>query len=160
MVQGRPEVFLRQVDLEETNILAELRAASLLEMGLLRPAAAAEFRLRGRRQFARMLREGRLAAWLLFVDGEPVGSAYAVFFERMPYPETSLHAEIAGVYVAPEFRRRGYASLLVTEALAAARARGVRRIVLQPGHGARGLYERLGFADSGQMRLPVEAPAS
>jgi GNAT superfamily N-acetyltransferase len=159
MQANRPELFLRQCDAADAAELAELRAASLLEMGLLRPSGAASFRRRARREFARMLRVERLAGWLLTIDGEVVGCACAVFWDRLPYPETSLHAEIAGVYVAPEYRRHGYARMLVAEALSSARARGVRRVVLQPGRNSRALYEAFGFNESGQLRLPVERPA-
>ncbi len=159
MVDQIPAVFLREADAADAADLAELRSASLLEMALLRPADAPAFRQRARHKFSSMLRDERLAAWLLVVNGELVGCASVVFWERLPYAETSLHAEVAGVYVAPEFRRRGFAALLVAEALATARGRGVRRIVLQPSRGSRTLYERFGFSDSGQMRLPVERSA-
>ena len=41
MVEEIPAVFLRQADVVDAAVLAELRAASLLEMGLLRPSGAA-----------------------------------------------------------------------------------------------------------------------
>lgn len=160
MHEERPELFLRQCEALDAAELAELRAASLLEMALLRPSGAASFRRRARRELALMLKAERLAGWLLTIDGEVVGCACVVFWDRLPYPETSLHAEIAGVYVAPEYRRHGYARLLVSEALATARARGVRRVVLQPSRNSRTLYQEFGFNASGQMRLPVERPTS
>ena len=65
----------------------------------------------------------------------------------------SLHAELAGVYVAGPYRRQGIARELVSEALAAARARGVRKIVLHPTDRTRELYRSFGFSESGQMRM-------
>jgi GNAT superfamily N-acetyltransferase len=89
---------------------------------------------------------------MLLANGRAAGCACVVFFERLPYPQTSLHAELAGVYVATPYRRRGIARELVTEALAAARARGVRKIVLHPTDQTREFYRSFGFSESGQMR--------
>ena len=75
-----------------------------------------------------------------------------LFWERLPYPGTSLHAELAGVYVAPAHRRQGIARELVAEVISAARARGVRRIVLNPTALTREFYRSFGFDESGQMR--------
>jgi GNAT superfamily N-acetyltransferase len=143
---------LRQADAFDASALAELRVAGLIELGMLDPLAAGAFLPRARGEYWALLREERVAAWMLLADGRAAGCACVVFFERLPYPQTSLHAELAAVYVAPPFRRQGIARELVLEALAAARARGVRKIVLQPTKQTRELYRSLGFSDSGQMR--------
>jgi len=144
---------LRPADAFDAAALAELRLASLTEMGLIAPPDAAEFARRSRREYWTLLREERLAAWVLCVDGRVEGCACVLFWNRLPYAPTSLHAEIAGVYVAPEFRRRGVARELVAEAVAVARGRGVRRIVLHSTDEMRPFYRALGFAESGQLRL-------
>lgn len=152
MVDSVLRIHVRQADRFDAAPLAALRCASLIEMGLLPAAQAEAFRRRALPEFWRGLCEERIAAWLLSVDDRIVGCACLVFWERLPYPETSLHAELAGVYVAPEFRRLGYARELIGEALTTARACGVRKTVLQPTEGTRELYRTFGFAESGQMR--------
>jgi GNAT superfamily N-acetyltransferase len=153
VIQQMPAALtLRQADAFDAAALAEVRVAGLIELGLLDPLAAAEFLPRARREYWTLLREEKLAAWLLVADGRVAGCACVLFWDRLPYPGTSLHAELGGVYVAPEFRRQGIARELVGEAIAAARARGVRRIVLNPTARTRELYRSFGFDESGQMR--------
>lgn len=152
-VQMPEALVLRAADALDAEALVELRVAALLELGLLEPPAAAAFAERARREYWTLLREDRLTAWLLQAGGRIAGCACVLYWNRLPYPQTSLHAELAGVYVAPPYRRRGIARELVIEALASARARGVRRIVLQPAAQTTALYRGLGFEPSGQLRL-------
>jgi ribosomal protein S18 acetylase RimI-like enzyme len=152
-VQMPAALLLRAADALDAPALAELRAAALLELGMLEPFAAGAFAERARREYWTLLREDRLAAWVLQADGRLAGCACVLFWNRLPYPQTSLHAELAGVYVAPSLRRCGIARELIAEALATARSRGVRRVVLQPSAHARELYRSFGFTDSGQLRL-------
>lgn len=104
-------------------------------------------------EFASLFGQGRLAARLLVCEGEILGCASVLFWRRLPYASTSLHAELAGVYVAPPLRKRGFARDLCAAALDAARARGVRKIVVHPSDAGRALYRRLGFSDGNQMYL-------
>jgi ribosomal protein S18 acetylase RimI-like enzyme len=122
MTQAPDALCLRYASDEDAAAIAAVRTAALLEMGLLGNAEAASFRGRARREIAAMLRDDRLIAWVLVVAGRIAGCACVVFWDRLPYPSSSRHAEIAGVYVAPEFRRRGIARELVGEAIASARA--------------------------------------
>jgi GNAT superfamily N-acetyltransferase len=133
--------------------LARLRAASLLELERLDDAHAAAFARDAQADFTRLLAEDRLIAFVLCDGAEVVGSACAIFFERLPYPDGTLHAEIAGVYVAPAHRGQGWAARLVQAVVAATERRGVRKTVLHPSPLARPLYERLGFEDEPAMRL-------
>lgn len=153
VLQMPAPLALRQADAFDASALAELRVAGLIELGMLDPSAAHAFLPRARAEFWKLLREERVAAWMLLAGGRVAGCACVVFFDRLPYPRTSLHAELSGVYVAAPYRRQGIARELVTEALAAARARGVRRIVLHPTDRTRELYRSLGFSESGQMRM-------
>ncbi len=145
--------FVRDATRADAAQLARLRRASLLELGLLPPAGANAFERAAATEFAARLAEDCLTAKLLVCDGELAGSASVLFWRRLPYADTSLHAELAGVYVGPRYRRHGYARLLCEAALASARARGVRHIVVHPSEAGHALYRRLGFSRSNQMRL-------
>lgn len=147
------EVYIARASIVDAYDLACLRSASLLEMGIMAPAEREAFLPRAHREFVQLLREERFAAWLLVCGGRPVGCAGVLLWHRIPYPDTSLHAEIAGVYVDPVLRNRGYAREMVREAISWAHAAEVRRIVLHVNPSARSLYERLGFVDGSEMRL-------
>ena len=102
-----------------------------------------------------MFREQRLVAWLAFAGDVVIGSACAVYFDRLPFPDGTLHAELSGVYVEPAYRGAGRASRLVAAVVETVRAAGARRTFLRPSPGARSLYTRLGFVDdaTGVMSL-------
>jgi GNAT superfamily N-acetyltransferase len=86
-----------------------------------------------------------LIAW---EDGEPVGHAHLAWEgTRLGVPE------VQDVYVLPECRSRGIATLLNEEAEQEVRARGWNSISLSVSKDgnpvARRLYERLGYVDAG-----------
>lgn len=153
VIQTQSKIVLRQAQAADAWDLAGLRFASLLEMGLCAPVERERFLPRAASEFFELFAQDRIAAWLLLDDGAPSGCACTLFWSRLPYPSSSLHAEIAGVYVAPHLRRRGYATELVREALTSARASGVRKVTLSPTEVGRSIYARLGFTDQVQMIL-------
>jgi GNAT superfamily N-acetyltransferase len=144
-------VYLRYAGCDDASALATLRTASMRENEMLAESDAPAFEARARRSFARMLRDERLVGWVLVAGARIVGSACIVLFERLPYPGTSQHAEVAGVYVDPGFRGRGFARELVREAIAGASAFGVRRIFIAPTDAMRGFYRTLGFESCGWL---------
>lgn len=146
-------ISLRLATRGDGHALARLRRASLLELGALRPDDDVRFEREAAHAFEDLLACDRLVAWLLVADGRVAGCASMLFWQRLPYPETSWHAELAGVYVAPAQRARGFARELCREAVDAARARGVRHIVVHPSPGARTLYTSLGFREGNELRL-------
>ncbi len=150
-------LYLRAATRLDVVTLARLRVASALELGLLDPSDAPTFEASARRAFRELFASDRIVAWIAVLDDVPVGCACALFWTRLPYPEGSVHAEIAGIYVAPHARGRGLASELTREVVATARARGVRKTVLHPTPRAAPLYRRLGFVDGNELVLAPEA---
>jgi GNAT superfamily N-acetyltransferase len=153
MVTPAATLGVRAAALADVAALARLRRAALIELGLLAPAGADAFERDAARSFGALFAQDRIASRLLVCDGEVAGCASALFWERLPYPRTSLHAELAGVYVAPAYRRAGFARLLCAATLEAARARGARRIFVHPSAAGRALYRGLGFSEGNQMVL-------
>lgn len=92
------------------------------------------------------------ATLLLRVDGEPAGHAALRDLSGRDDYQGGLHpdgtAEVKRVYVAPRFRGRGLSRTLMTVAEDAARAAGVRHLILESGlmqPESLGLYLRLGY---------------
>jgi ribosomal protein S18 acetylase RimI-like enzyme len=146
---------LRRALPSDATDLARLRATSLTEQGYLTPAQREPFVERATLDFARLFAQGRLVGWLLCAGDTIVGSAYATYFDRLPYPDGTLHAELSGVYVDPAFRRAGQASRLVAAVVAEIRNSPARKAFLRPSATARSLYRVLGFVDdaTGVMNL-------
>lgn len=87
------------------------------------------------------------------------GMAWLALVPRVPRPgETSrVSADIQSVFVVPELRRRGIGSQLVHAAVDHARSFGATRVTVHSGRRAVTVYERLGFASSGQLlQWPAE----
>jgi GNAT superfamily N-acetyltransferase len=144
-------IYLRAADRFDADELAELRAASLHELGLLPPADVAAFTVTATHELRALFAAERITAWIACDDARVVASCCAVFYDRLPYPEGSRHAELCGVYVRPAYRKRGFASELVREVVAAAQAGGARKTFLRPAKSAKNLYARLGFVDTELM---------
>lgn len=138
---------IRRATEADAQELARLRVASLIEQGHLQDTDPRPFERRAVDDFVRLFRDGRLVAWVLRSGETIVGSACAIYFERLPFPDGTLHAELSGVYVAPAYRGAGRASELVKAVVEDVRASGARRTFLRPSPGARSLYARLGFVD-------------
>ena len=146
---------LRRAARADARALAELRAVSLAEQDHLETPQHDAFVRDAERAFARLADDGKLAAWLLCDGAAVLGSACAVYFDRLPYADGSLHAEVSGVYVRPAYRGRGFASRLLRHVMDDVRASGARKTFLRPASKARALYARLGFVDdtTGVMSL-------
>ena len=148
-------IQIRRAEPQDAPDLGDLRAASLAELGYLTEPQRSPFAQRAADDFARLFAGERLVAWLLDIDGACVGSACAIYFDRLPFPDGTLHAELSGVYVAPPYRGAGHATRLVAAVVADLRSSRARKTFLRPTATARSLYERLGFVDdaTGVMSL-------
>jgi GNAT superfamily N-acetyltransferase len=146
-------IYLRAADRFDVRPLAQLRAASLTELGLLDSAGRDAFIASATREFRLLFAHDRIAAWIACDDARVVATTCAVFYDRLPYPDGSRHAELGGVYVMPGYRKRGLATELVREVIAAAQAGGARKTFLRPAKSAKSLYARLGFVDTELMAL-------
>jgi GNAT superfamily N-acetyltransferase len=153
-------IYLRAADQLDSLALAKLRAASLVELGIVATPDAQAFATRAAFGFSALFRSGRIAAWIACDADRAVASSCAIFYDRLPYPDGSRHAELCGVYVMPRYRGRGFATELVREVVAAARAGGARKTFLRPAKTARSLYGRLGFVDSELMVYQGHGPAA
>ncbi len=151
-------IQLRRAEPADARALGRLRAASMIELGYLQPNERARFERRASVEMARQLRDERLIAWLLCDAERIAGSACVTFFERLPYPDGALHAEVAGVYVEPGYRGRGHASQLVAAVLTDIRSAGVRRTFLRPSPRSKALYARLGFIEDEGALMRLGAP--
>ena len=87
VLQMPAALALRQADAFDASALAELRAAGLIELGLLDPLAADAFLPRARHEYWTLLREDRLAAWMLQARGRASGIACVVLFDPLPNPQ-------------------------------------------------------------------------
>jgi len=103
-----------------------------------------------------------LAALRFFVaerEGRCVGAACCQLFVGL-YPailrrDVRCYGYIWGVYVTPDQRQQGLGRALTETCVQALRAQGCSHAVLHAAPPGRGIYERLGFQGTNEMRLPL-----
>ncbi|WP_322182859.1 GNAT family N-acetyltransferase [Neglectibacter caecimuris] len=103
--------------------------------------------------FCEDLQKADRSMFLAEVDGKPAGMCVVMWKELPDDPLYPLLPRKTGhiddLYVAPEFRRRGIASLLYREAERLGKERGVSHLTLMVwsfNEGAMELYKKLGFS--------------
>jgi GNAT superfamily N-acetyltransferase len=99
------------------------------------------------------------AGWLVEEKGRLVGGAGLWV---MPWPPHFLDAEphrayLLNFYIAPEMRRRGLATELLSLAVAEAKTRGIRVVTLHASKFGKPVYEQNGFKTSNEMMLRFDA---
>jgi len=98
---------------------------------------------------------GGCSGFIAEADGAPVGSVVVVWQRVPPSPRNviGLTAYILGMYVGPEYRRRGIARTLMTACIDSAEERGAPAVMLHASEFGQPLYEGLGFRPTTEMRL-------
>ena len=140
---------------EDVPALVGLMRAFYAESNYPLPVAAAAH------AFTALLADDRLGgAWLAELDGVAVGHVVLTVSFSMEYG--GLRGFVDDLYVRPQARRRGVGGALLAEVRDDCAVRGVRALHVEVGPenaGARSLYERAGYADSGHLLLTLPLAA-
>jgi GNAT superfamily N-acetyltransferase len=147
----------------DVDTLVAQRVAMHVELN--RPTPA-ELRL-GARQYGRWMRDQlRKRQLVVFIaetrKGEVAAGGLVWLRESSPRPGSPYHRlpRIHSMYTAPEFRKKGAATLIVREGIRWARSHGYPRISLQTTPQARNVYARAGFRDVAEMQLDLRSRRS
>ena len=143
------------------------RAGMFRDMGELPAELFDSFRARSLETLERMFEDETYVGWLASPKNEPeriVAGAGVQLREAPPRPQpkattrkidivSGRQAIIQNVFTEPEWRRRGLAALLINRIIAWTREHGIDSLVLHASNEGRGVYERLGFVATTEMRL-------
>jgi GNAT superfamily N-acetyltransferase len=123
------------------------------EEGLKRMAEAFRNQLRG------WLVTGQCRGLVLEDEGRVVASVLMLLKETVPTPVSPLAVRgyLFNVYTDPSHRRRGLAARLTDAALDLARELGIEIMELHASLEAEGLYQRMGFVPTSEMRLVMSS---
>jgi ribosomal protein S18 acetylase RimI-like enzyme len=123
------------------------------EEGLKRMADAFRQQLRG------WLVTGQCRGLVVEENGRAVASVLMLLKDTLPTPVTplSVRGYLFNIYTEPSQRRRGLAARLTDAALKLARDLGVEIMELHASLEAEGLYQRMGFVPTSEMRLVMSA---
>ena len=153
---------IRKGNLSDFPIISAHRVGMFRDMGVLDPNRESELIQATSDYLQKAIPEGEYLAWLAeSTDSRMVIGGAGVQLRRilpradagMPELERGPEAIVLNVYVEQTWRRKGVAEALMRRLLEEVRARGIRRVVLHASPLGRGLYERLGFAPTNEMRL-------
>ncbi len=153
-------ISIRPASRDDIPVLVLARRLMFEELDDFEPAVLdridAEFDAYLRREFP-----DRACGWIAVDDatGRWVGALSNIWvtWPSTPVVTGELRAYLFGLFVAPEFRRRGAARSLVEAARRAAREAGAGVVVLHASDAGRPLYESLGFESTSEMRFIFEA---
>jgi len=124
-----------------------------IEEGLKRMAEAFRTQLRS------WLVTGQCRGLLLEEDGRAVASVLLMLKETLPTPVTplSVRGYLFNLYTLPTHRRKGLAGQIADAALDLARDLGIEIMELHASLEAEGMYQRMGFVPTSEMRLVMGA---
>ena len=103
--------------------------------------------------------EGSLVPFIVrTTNGEIAGSGCILVKEDQPRPGSYRikFPYLMSMYTAPEFRRKGVTSLIVTEALRWSKQNNFDRISLHASKEGIELYKKFGFIQTNEMRLKLD----
>lgn len=154
-----PSVTYRAATLDDLAALAGLRYEMQIEEKhdpalMTRAAYVAAYEAEMREEFAR----GRALAWLAEADGQAVASVTLLWWVVPPSVEWPVRrrGQVSNVFTRPAYRRWGISRHLMGLLLAAARERGLQRLVLWSSEAGQPLYEGLGFGESRALEIEFE----
>ena len=152
-----PEVTVRQAAPADIEIILRHRREMFREMGGHYAELLDRFELASRTYFQLALAAGTYYSVLAEVHGEVIagGGIVIVDWPGSPLNFEPKRAWILNVYVEPEQRRRGFARLIVETLIDWCRRNGFRSVALHASEHGRGLYEKLGFHNTNEMRLAL-----
>jgi GNAT superfamily N-acetyltransferase len=141
---------------EEAPFLADCWRAMLDELNMAPGGFVEDWRGRLAAFFAGGMAD-QTQGWFVGRDpaGSPVASAGALIPETVMIMKPRL-ATIAGVYVAPPFRRQGLARRLTEAAIGWARERGCSLVRLSASEPAASLYRSMGFTRGRELVLRLD----
>jgi GNAT superfamily N-acetyltransferase len=157
---------IRLATADDLEIISWHRAQMFRDMSELPAEKFDAFRVQSLESLRRMFGEGKYIGWLISPEdnaGNVIAGAGVQLREVPPHPQpdatgkidivSGRQAIIQNVYTEPEWRRRGLAALLINRIIAWSREQGIDSLVLHASDQGRGLYERLGFIPTTEMRL-------
>jgi len=147
---------LRGATLEDLETLVQHRRAMWESMGVMDQKELAKADRNYRRWARERLKDRTLRGWVVTSrDGTPVGSGCLWLQPVQPRPGRVkvLQPYLLSMYTVPAYRGKGLASKIVREATKWTGRNGYASLRLHASEMGRGVYKKLGFERTWEMRL-------
>ncbi|MCD8106439.1 MAG: GNAT family N-acetyltransferase [Oscillospiraceae bacterium] len=145
---------IKKAEIKDLNLVVKMKMDMFREVGsivLLQDNADEKIFAK----YKELYQEEKLCHYLIYEDDNVVACGGAIIKEDVPFCffKTPMYGYIMDVYCVPEKRRNGYASRIMEELIGWLQGKEIHNIKLKPSAKGRGLYEKLGFGNSGEMEL-------
>lgn len=160
--QSASGITIRRATLKDLDALVSLRRASMIELDKPdRTILDKADRVFHRWARSRM-KTKRLVAWLAEKrDGTVVGCGCVWLQPVHPNPQRKRNHRpyLLSMYTEPKSRGRGVATKIVQAAMDWSRMQGYQTLALHSSDIGRGVYRRLGFKPTSEMRVRLDSPS-
>jgi GNAT superfamily N-acetyltransferase len=156
-----PGFRIRRVASKDIELLVQHRHMMFEEMV---PSTEEELAVQDEsyRIWVREMMERRLLHGYVVTSGRGRPAASGCIWLRQTQPSPGHPAGmvpyVLSVYTTPEFRRKGLASMIVTEAMEWGRRHGYHKIVLHASKTGRSVYSQLGWKRTWEMEYRFDGP--
>jgi GNAT superfamily N-acetyltransferase len=150
----------------DLDVVSDHRARMFFDMGELSAEMLETFRAQSKEALCGLFESKQYIGWLASPHDDPgkiVAGAGVSLREIMPHPQPNAdgkfeivsgrQAIIQNVFTETEWRRHGLAALLIETIICWTRQQQIESVVLHASEEGRGVYERLGFVATTEMRL-------
>ncbi|MCL2863980.1 MAG: GNAT family N-acetyltransferase [Lachnospiraceae bacterium] len=151
------ELVYKKASFNDIDLLVETRLEVLRAINRLNAAVDLKFfKDQSRAYFEKALKEDSHVAYVVFDNGQFIGSGGISFYQILPsyYNQSGMWGCIMNMYTHPAYRRRGIANHTLDMLVETAHSRNVTNITLETTQESRVLYEKYGFRDlDNEMQL-------
>jgi ribosomal protein S18 acetylase RimI-like enzyme len=153
---------VRIAEVDDAEVIGYHRARMFQDMEQIPAHLFDAFRIRSTERVRGMLISGEYVGWLanpLAAPDEIVAGAGVQLRTVLPHPAgddsfaEGRHGLIINVFTEPAWRRQGLAELLLRQIIQWSCEQKLDRLVLHSSKYGRALYERLGFAQTNEMKF-------
>ena len=156
-MNGTPaEITIREAAPSESGIILHQRRSMFRDMGEGTVEELDRMVEIARPWLARAMADDSYRHWLAVDDSGRIAGGGGVLlcpWPANPHDPCTQRAVILNVYTEIEFRKRGIARQIMLAILEWIKAQGLRGVNLHASAEGRGLYEKLGFEATNEMRL-------
>ncbi len=154
------QYHVRPASVADAGVIAGHRRAMFADMGERDDAKLDAMAAESIPWLERKIRSGAYIGWLAIAADGSVAAGAGLWLTEGPPTVGDLSGQrgmILNVYTAPAHRRRGLARRLVETILGRCSERGITVVILHASDVGRPLYEALGFRQTNEMRLTLDA---
>ena len=158
-VSSTRSLRVRKATLKDLETLVHQRRAMWADLGVKGKARHNAADGIYKRWAGTRIRNRQLIAWLVEGRDREIAGGGCVWLQPVqpsPRKPSTLQPYLLSMYTEPRFRRRGVASMIVLAAIDWCRKQGFPRLTLHASNMGRGVYEKLGFNRTWEMRLDFD----